>query len=182
MFEQSLVVSQVGRVSAGARWTWAGSVTLQCCAAAALIVVPMLSPERLALRVSSPRSHVPLLPVKVAEIKVERMEAASSAESHVAMTAPARGCDDDAGEDSTWDRRRGSAAVQRDGPDWRNGVGSTGGDCECCSRSGRSGGGAGECAWTCAGGSGDADDADPAGVSADLPGQRMWRVWWWWRR
>lgn len=79
MFEQSLVVSQVGRVSAESRWTWAGSIVLQGCAAALLIVFPMLHPERMVFSLAAPRAYVPLRAAKLQEVKVKHVEAASSA-------------------------------------------------------------------------------------------------------
>lgn len=98
MFEQSLVVSQVGRVSAESRWTWAGSVALQVCVAASLIVIPMLHPERIVFSVTAPRAYLPLQVSRIEEVKVKRVEATSSpmralaglASGARAMTAPAQ--------------------------------------------------------------------------------------------
>lgn len=97
MFEQILVVSQVGRVSAESRWTWAGSVALQASVAASLIVIPMLHPERIASSVTAPRAYLPLQVSRI-EVKVKRVEATSSpmralaalASGARAMTAPAQ--------------------------------------------------------------------------------------------
>ncbi len=86
MFEQSMVVSQVSRVSAESRWTWAGSVALQGCAAALLIAIPLLQPERMVLPGTAPRAFVPMRVVKMEEVKVKQA-AASSALSRVAAIA-----------------------------------------------------------------------------------------------
>ena len=62
MFEESLVVSQVVPVSATRRWTVAGSTALQAAVAAVLIVVPLLHPERLTFRTSTPLTFTPPTP------------------------------------------------------------------------------------------------------------------------
>ena len=54
MFEQSLFVSQGTRLTTAARWTWAGSVTLQCVVAALLITIPLFHPERILFRTTAP--------------------------------------------------------------------------------------------------------------------------------
>lgn len=90
MFEQSMVVSQVGRVSAGERWTWAGSVAMQVCAALLLIVMPLLHPERMVFRGTAPRALVPLRVVKIPEAVQKRVEAASSSTPAVATFAEAQ--------------------------------------------------------------------------------------------
>ena len=98
MFEQSMVVSQVQQMPAKARWTWAGSLLLQSCAALLLILGPVLHPERLVLNGTAPRAFVPVRVVKSEEVKVKQA-AATSAWSRMAamavsgprvMTAPAQ--------------------------------------------------------------------------------------------
>lgn len=84
MFEQSMVVSQVNSVSAESRWTWAGSIALQGCAAVLLIAIPLLHPERMVLPGTAPRAFVPLRVMKMEEVKVKQA-AASSALSRVAV-------------------------------------------------------------------------------------------------
>jgi len=87
MFEQSMVVSQATRLSTGARWTWAGSISLQCCTAALLIAVPLLHPERLVLSKTAPKTFVPLPMVKPLPVKVLRTEASSST-THLQASTP----------------------------------------------------------------------------------------------
>jgi protein TonB len=62
MFEDSLVESQVARVSAVKRWTMAGSTVLQMAIAATLIVIPLMHPERLTFHVDTPLVFTPLPP------------------------------------------------------------------------------------------------------------------------
>jgi periplasmic protein TonB len=95
MFERSLVASQVKHASAEERWTALVSITLQVGLAAGVIAVPLLHPERLALRIEAPKVVMPVL--KLHEPKVERVAAASAANSSaampsqtVALTAPRR--------------------------------------------------------------------------------------------
>ncbi len=97
MFEQSMVVSQGTRVSAEARWTMAGSVTLQSCAAALMVALPLLHPERLAPRSPAPQAFVELKTSKPLLVKMQRTEAMSTAttlpsgpSATRAVTAPAR--------------------------------------------------------------------------------------------
>jgi protein TonB len=61
MFEQSLVVSQQSTVSSGERWTAFASLSLQAAVVGALISLPMLRPERLALRSDAPQVALPSL-------------------------------------------------------------------------------------------------------------------------
>lgn len=72
---------------------------MQVCAAAVLIVVPLLHPERLSSTVAAaPRAFLPMEVRKVPEVKVKRVEAAGAAMQAVAvetsgaraMTAPAQ--------------------------------------------------------------------------------------------
>ncbi len=85
MFEQSMVVSQVSRGSAESRWTWAGSIALQGCAAALLIAIPLLHPERMVLPTAAPRAIVPMRAVKLEEVKVKQAAASSSLSRAVAV-------------------------------------------------------------------------------------------------
>lgn len=59
MFEESLVESQVTRISATKRWTMLGSTALQAAVAATLIILPLLHPERLAFHVETPLVFTP---------------------------------------------------------------------------------------------------------------------------
>ncbi|WP_035359279.1 energy transducer TonB [Edaphobacter aggregans] len=59
MFEDSLVESRVAHLSPTTRWTMAGSTALQLAAAAALIVLPLLHPERLTFHASTPLVFTP---------------------------------------------------------------------------------------------------------------------------
>lgn len=77
-------------MSAEARWTWAGSVAVQCGLAALLLLLPLLHPERMVMGVADPpRVLVPLQVVKVREAVVKRVEAASSTTHAVAAVANA---------------------------------------------------------------------------------------------
>jgi protein TonB len=79
MFEDSLVISQVSHASSTKRWTMLGSLALQCAVCGLLIVLPLLHPERLALRVTSLPVLAPLPPKP--PVHVERAQAASAASS-----------------------------------------------------------------------------------------------------
>ena len=79
MFEDSFVSARVERATAGrTRWLAAGSLVLQGCFAAALGLVPMLHPERLAARSVAPTVFVPEKPVLP---KVEARAMARSADT-----------------------------------------------------------------------------------------------------
>ncbi len=85
MFEDSLVMSRVGRSSAAARWTWAGSVVLQMGLAAAVVLAPLLRPARMRFGVEAPRVVLPLVvPVKAPPV---RMEARLTAANPMSATA-----------------------------------------------------------------------------------------------
>ena len=84
MFEQSLVISQGNRVSAESRWTWAGSMALQGCAAALLVAFPLLHPERLVLPATAPRVLLPPRAMKLEEVHVKRVMASSASSAVVA--------------------------------------------------------------------------------------------------
>ena len=49
MFEDSLVESRVGHVSASTRWTTFASISLQCALAGLVIALPLLHPEALSV-------------------------------------------------------------------------------------------------------------------------------------
>ena len=73
-----MVVSQGSVVSRGARWTWAGSVVLQGCAALVLVLLPLLHPERMTVGGMTATAYVPIAPVKMERVKVKPEVAASS--------------------------------------------------------------------------------------------------------
>lgn len=86
MFEQSMVVSPVGRVSAEMRWTWVGSVAMQGCAALLLVILPLLRPERMVFSGSAPKAYVPLRVVKAEPVRVKATESRVST-SHAELAA-----------------------------------------------------------------------------------------------
>src|ERR1044072_9442772 len=59
MFEDSLVESQVATLSPTRRWTMAGSIAVQLAAAAVLIALPLMHPERLRFHASTPLVFTP---------------------------------------------------------------------------------------------------------------------------
>jgi len=79
MFEDSLVISQVSHASSTTRWAMLWSLALQCAVGGLLILLPLLHPERLALRVTSLPVLAPL-PTKP-PVHVERAHATSAASS-----------------------------------------------------------------------------------------------------
>ncbi len=90
-------MSRVGRPSAAARWTWAGSVVLQVGLAAALVIAPMLRPERMRLGVEAPRVVLPsIVPKAPVPVRVEARSVAvvgsvsAMATAGRMFTAPAR--------------------------------------------------------------------------------------------
>ena len=80
-------MSRVGVRSAAARWTWAGSVVLQVGMAAALVIAPLLRPERMRFGVEAPRVVLPLV-VPKAPVPV-RLEARGTAANPVSAMATA---------------------------------------------------------------------------------------------
>jgi protein TonB len=60
MFEDSLVVSQVHSTSTTKRWTTVASIGLQFAAAAFVIALPLVHPEKLALQMNAPSILMPL--------------------------------------------------------------------------------------------------------------------------
>ncbi|MCU1222972.1 MAG: TonB family protein [Edaphobacter sp.] len=79
MFEDSLVISQVSHASSTKRWTMLGSLALQCAVGGLLILLPLLHPERLAVRLQAGPVLAPLLPKP--PVHVERAQAISAASS-----------------------------------------------------------------------------------------------------
>ena len=62
MFEDSLVISQVQSISSTKRWTTVASIGLQFALAAFVIALPLMHPEKLALRMNAPSILMPLPP------------------------------------------------------------------------------------------------------------------------
>jgi protein TonB len=79
MFEDSLVVSRVARISSSERWTAVASIGLQCALASVVVVLPLMHPERMVSRVEAPKVVMPLLRKAPVPVRVERAAAASSA-------------------------------------------------------------------------------------------------------
>lgn len=59
MFEESLIASQIHPASTTKRWTMAGSIALQVSLAGLLITLPLLHPEKLASRITTPLVFTP---------------------------------------------------------------------------------------------------------------------------
>jgi protein TonB len=78
MFEESLVASRVGTVSAEKRWTVAASIGLQVAVAGVVMVLPLLHPEMLPFHVEAPKVLMPLMPRPPVPV-VAREASASSA-------------------------------------------------------------------------------------------------------
>lgn len=87
MFEDSLVESRVGHISASKQRTAFVAVGLQCALAAVVIALPLLHPEALPFQVGAPRALMPLLPKP--PVRVQRVES-SAASSSVAAPAAMR--------------------------------------------------------------------------------------------
>jgi periplasmic protein TonB len=85
MFEESLVASRVGTVSAEKRWTVAASIGLQVAVAGVVIVLPLLHPEMLPFHVEAPKVLMPLMQRPPVPVVVQR-EASASALSISAAT------------------------------------------------------------------------------------------------
>ena len=86
MFEQSLVASRVGAVSAEKRWTVTASIGLQVMVASVVIVLPLLHPEVLPFHVEAPKVLMPVMPrPPVPVVQAQRVASASS----VALSAVA---------------------------------------------------------------------------------------------
>jgi protein TonB len=79
MFEESLVASRVGTVSAEKRWTVAASIGLQVAAAGVVMVLPLLHPEMLPFHVEAPKVLMPLMPRPPVPVVMQREVSAASA-------------------------------------------------------------------------------------------------------
>ena len=78
MFEESLVASRVGTVSAEKRWTVAASIGLQVAAAGVVMVLPLLHPEMLPFHVEAPKVLMPLMPRHPVPVVMQREVSASA--------------------------------------------------------------------------------------------------------
>ena len=85
MFENSLVVSQVNRTSTTQRWTAFASMGLQFAIASLIIALPLLHPEKLALRIESPHILVP--PPPRPPVPIEHVQPASASSGMTASAA-----------------------------------------------------------------------------------------------
>lgn len=77
MFEDSLVESRIAHLTPATRWTAIASITLQCSVAALLATIPLLHPERLALRIGAPPVLVPFLPKPPVKIEPRQISTAT---------------------------------------------------------------------------------------------------------
>jgi protein TonB len=79
MFEDSLVESRAGSVSANKRWTALASISLQFAVAGIVIVLPLLHPEALPLHADTPKVLLALPPKPpVPVVRIEPESAAST--------------------------------------------------------------------------------------------------------
>jgi protein TonB len=89
MFEDSLVESRVGPVSASKRWTALVSTSLQFAVAAVVISLPLLHPEALPFHADAPKMLLPLTPKPPAPVvRIERASAASTSLATPSMVRP----------------------------------------------------------------------------------------------
>jgi protein TonB len=88
MFEDSLVESRVGYVSASNRWTALASISVQLAVAAIVIALPLLYPEALSFYPDTPKVMLPLSPK--APVTIRRVERASAASTGLAATSVVR--------------------------------------------------------------------------------------------
>jgi periplasmic protein TonB len=89
MFEDSLVESRAGSVSANKRWTALASISLQFAVAGIVIVLPLLHPEALPFHADTPKVLLalpPRPPVQVARVEPESAASTSLAASRVVQT------------------------------------------------------------------------------------------------
>lgn len=84
MFEDSLVVSQVRRTSSPERWTALASMSIQFALAALVIALPLMHPERLALRMDTP--HI-LIPPPRPPVSIEHVQSSAASSGMAAPTA-----------------------------------------------------------------------------------------------
>ncbi len=85
MFENSLVISQVNRVSSSQRWTAFASMGLQFAVVSLLLALPLLRPEKMPFQISAPRLLMPL-PVKP-PVLVKPVKASSASPGMAASIA-----------------------------------------------------------------------------------------------
>lgn len=72
MFEDSLVVSRVGRVPTAKRWAIGGALSVQCVLAALAITLPMLHPAALPFEIAAPPVLMPVIPKPPAPVHMLR--------------------------------------------------------------------------------------------------------------
>jgi protein TonB len=82
MFEDSLVDSRIGEVSASKRWPALVSISLQFAVAALVIALPLLHPEALPFHADTPKLLLPLTPKPT--VPVVRVESTSATSTNVA--------------------------------------------------------------------------------------------------
>lgn len=82
MFEDSLVESRAGSVSANKRWTALASISLQFAVAGIVIVLPLLHPEALPFHTDTPKVLLALPPRP--PVQVVRVEPESAASTRLA--------------------------------------------------------------------------------------------------
>jgi periplasmic protein TonB len=89
MFEDSLVESRAGSVSANKRWTALVSISLQFAVAGIVIMLPLLHPEALPFRADTPKVLLalpPRPPVQVVRVEPESAASTSLAAPRVVQT------------------------------------------------------------------------------------------------
>ncbi len=89
MFEDSLVESRAGSVSANKRWTAFASISLQVAVAGIVIVLPLLHPEALPFHADTPKVLLalpPKPPVPVVRVEPESASSTSLAAPRVVQT------------------------------------------------------------------------------------------------
>jgi periplasmic protein TonB len=89
MFEDSLVESRAGSVSANKRWTALASISLQFAVAGIVIVLPLLHPEALPSHADTPKVLLalpPRPPVQVVRVEPESAASTSLAAPRVVQT------------------------------------------------------------------------------------------------
>jgi periplasmic protein TonB len=82
MFEDSLVESRIGEVSASKRWPALVSISLQFAVAALVIALPLLHPEALPFHADTPKLLLPLTPKPT--VPMVRVESTSATSTNVA--------------------------------------------------------------------------------------------------
>jgi periplasmic protein TonB len=89
MFEESLVASRVGTVSAEKRWTVAASIGLQVAVAGVVMVLPLLHPEMLPFHVAAPKVLMPLMPRPPVPVRVETASSEASSSTYAPVVTRA---------------------------------------------------------------------------------------------